>query len=170
MNETPKTPLTDSQLDTMLAKLNDRVEPENDLWPEIKRQLPQKSVAWWQSTPAIAASFLAAVLAIGSAGVSQYQNQQLQHQLANLSQPAANAPGTSAMMPVAYQPDAGQENCAAMGPGQVIQQNLVIIQSAINEIHSALEQSPNNAALNQRLLDLSAQQVNLINRANAISL
>ncbi len=170
MNKTPKVAINDNQLDAKLAQLSHRIEPENDLWPEIASQLPTKTGAWWQGNSAVAASLLGGLLGIGLAGVTQFENSQLRQTLAATTSAAAISSQSASMMPVAMSASSNDELCLQPSQSQVIQHNLAIIQSAINEINTALEQSPNNAALNKRLLDLSKQQVNLINRANAISL
>ncbi|BFM08048.1 hypothetical protein [Halioxenophilus aromaticivorans] len=172
MSETPKTPLNDSELDAKLATLSARIEPENELWPQIAAQIHVPARPWWQAGSAVAASLLVGVLGITAALFTGLQNQHLRGEIAaNFDVRQQN----TAMMPASYTAANAAttpliDQCLQPSQAQVIEQNLGIIQSAINEINSALEQAPNNPALNKRLLDLSKQQVNLINRANAISL
>jgi len=176
MNKTDKTPLTDAELDARLGQLSPRIEPENDLWAGIAGQLPEQHSPWRRGQMSIAASLLVGLLGLGLAGYSQWQNQQLRHELA--SSTPSSQPHNSAMVPVTYSSENnrsennyGESNsCVQPDEFQVIQHNLAIIQSAMSEINSALEQAPNNPALNKRLLDLSKQQINLVNRANAIAL
>lgn len=165
MSERTDNTLTDIELDSALAKLKPQVQPENDLWPGIAAQLPARKQAWWQGQTAIAASFVIALIGLGSASYSQFQNQQLRLELSSLN---TVSPIYPAVTPVAY--DAETTACLQPSEIQVIQNNLAIIQSAMDEINLALEKSPNSASLSKRLLDLSKQQINLINRANTIAL
>lgn len=169
--------LSDAELDEALASLAPRVEPETDLWPGIANRLPPRQHnSWWQAMgwhgqAAVAASLLLAVIGLGTAGINQQQNQLLKGQLASLSNGhTGQGPSTdSGLLPVAA-PINGTSCTSNSSESQVIQHNLAIIQSALNEINLALEKSPNNPALNKQLLDLSKQQINLINRANTITL
>lgn len=162
--------LSDQELDIALGKLRPQLQPDNDLWPGIAAQLPRQRLPWWQQPSAIAASFIGAVLCLGLAVVSQLENQQLRHSLATATMPTLQQAPVSTL-PVAFNhQQQATLSCLEPNQAQIIEQNLAIIQSAMNDIHMALEKSPNNTKLNQRLLDLSKQQINLVNRANTLTL
>jgi hypothetical protein len=161
-----KTPLDDQQLDALLEQLPKSIEPEDDLWPGIAAKLAPKAPA--RNAPfrySIAASFIVGILGIGLAVTSQWQNQQLKAQITELEdQPTA----ASAFRTVNV---AQEQACPPAESGQlVIQENLVIIESALKQIENALKNAPGDPVLNKRYLDLSKQQMNLIHRANTIAL
>ncbi|GAB2189532.1 hypothetical protein [Sessilibacter sp. MAH2] len=162
--------ISDDLLDAKLAQLKSRrLEPSTDLWPEIHAKLPIKQqVAWWAKPQlAVAASFLVcAISLIYSLQVSQI-NESLSTELAEIKSAPATV-NNSFISPVSY---TEIESCSENTQEQVvIRENLAIIEMALAQIRNALKEAPDDPSLNKKLLDLSKQQINLVNRANTIAL
>ncbi|WP_317933465.1 hypothetical protein [Halioxenophilus sp. WMMB6] len=167
MKESNKQTIGDQQLDQLLAKLPSQLAPQNDLWPEIQARIPSHSgPGWWRNT-SLAASLLVGVLGLASALFSQLQNQELRQQLAGAEYQPAHTDTALATQTVSYQM---AQSCAQAQQQIVIRENLAIIEAALAQIQNALKTAPNDPVLNRQFLDLSKQQINLLNRANTTAL
>jgi hypothetical protein len=162
-----KQELTDTQLDQMLSQLKDTPpELDADLWPGIKNKLPQTQTWWPQAAGlSIAASLFVCILSLGYSVYLHQDNNNLRTQLTASIIHDATPAGISAI-PVSL----NSQSCSESQDEVIIRENLIIIEMALTQIRTALKESPNNPTLNKRLLDLSKQQINLVNRANTIAL
>ncbi len=159
--------LTDTQLDQMLNQLqNQPPELEADLWPSIEDKLPRPQT-WWQQASgfSMAASLFICIMSLGYSVYLHQDNNHLRTQLTASVIQDSIQPSISAI-PVSL----NTQSCSESHDETVIRENLIIIEMALTQIKTALKESPNDPTLNKRLLDLSKQQINLVNRANTIAL
>ena len=159
--------IDDKKLQQMLDDLPVGIEPETDLWPGVQRQLqsqPGRRSPWMGT--ALAASVLVSVLSVAFSSQLYSDRQALETQIA-----AINAkPSQSLLQPVSLGGADYSGQCSESGDQRVLRENIAIIQAALNQIQTGLQQQPGNPQLNGKLLDLSKQQAELVNRISTVSL
>ncbi len=161
----------EKRLKQALAQLPKELEPEHDLWPGIKQQVlfqqkksPVVSKPKWNWMPsAVAASFIVAMISLGL----------------NFRQPAPNITVVQGSGFIEqYQPvrndmrERFNERLLKMSPEtrEVVGQNMLVIEQAVNEIQQALEQDPNNLELNLLLNEILQQEKNFMLTTETLSL
>ena len=151
--------IDDKKLQQLLDELPLAIEPEADLWPGIRRKLQPARRTPWMGV-ALAASMLVSVLSIAFSAQLHSDREALRVEVAVLSA----TPASSLLRPVAL------TGCTESGDQRVLRENIVIIQAALNQIQKGLLQQPGDPQLNDKLLDLSKQQADLVNRLSTVSL
>ena len=170
------TDLAEHAIARQARMLSRDIEPENDLWPNIAKQirdLPQEEVNQsvnnrWMPM-AVAASMLIAVGALGFAGYVNYSvQQQIQPIIAKeestvqlIEQPFMIA-RTSYLTALAT-----QEQQMSPEVRDVLKKNLSIIDNATREIRKALIENPNDAFLTEALLLTRQKELALLNQVTS---
>ena len=153
-------------IDALLATLPKELAPQNDLWPQIQSQLTprQQAEKRWQpfavaaSVVALAVSLSANVVLLGGQAYATHEQ----------TPEKAND-----MLLASYSPIGGEaciNNVATQGDLRVIRENLLIVQTALAQIDSLLQQAPNDAQLQRQQQHLAQQQTRLLGKINTLTL
>jgi len=186
MNDTDNTKF-DDELMAAAAALSEEVAPGRDLWPEIEQAitLPAKPARTaWNSVWAQAAAVL--LLVGGSSGVTWLavsDNAVETLPIANLAapdlrfQPVSGSFGSMYNLGPDYQ-DArrslsvkvdGQLELLSADERELVQKNIEVIRTAIDEINTALADEPDNALLQKLLISTYREELDMMIRADGIT-
>ncbi|MEO1595785.1 MAG: hypothetical protein AAFS02_11140 [Pseudomonadota bacterium] len=160
----------DDALDQALAKLDDRIEPERDLWPGIEAKISERKGGFWQwrvAASVFAASVLVGLLIIPPddatttvAGVTPSEVPEADEALFRYS-------GLDAEFVRVHQRSLDElaDHLADLQPAtrEVVIANLKIIRASIAEINEAIEREPNNVELRQLLRMAYEQELAIVN-------
>ncbi len=175
----------DAELMDRAAALATEVAPERDLWPEIEQRIseparPQRSV--WNSVWAQAAAVV--LLVGGSSGITYLAVNDggdpttvVGGGQALVFEPVSGSFGSQYNLGPDYQ-DARRilaaklgdelDNLSAETRADVVA-NLEAIEKAINDINKALDEEPDNALLQELLLDTYRDELTLMNKVDGIT-
>lgn len=162
-----------------VAALPRSAEPARDLWPSIERRLSRAPLAtsgmgWWLAAAAAVLLALTTIVAVRGRleGPSRPPR--------GASRPLAAAPGTALaelssaqlsfddardrlLAVLQARPDVLEPQTMA-----VVRDNLHVIDRAIQQIQSALEQDPNNVDLAHQLVASYQREISLLERATSM--
>lgn len=168
----------EDKLDRAARQLRTEVSPERDLWPGIEEAIAAPRRSRW--TPVLVQA-AAIVLLVGASSALTY-----------VVVKGDNAPVVSIAPELVFEQAAFGGNYH-LGPGfqdarnslraelevelsrlspevqQDIQENFDVIHAAIVEINTALEQDPDNALLQQKLLRAYREELNLLRRVGNVT-
>lgn len=155
----------DLALDALIDGLDERIEPQRDLWPDIEAAIaPQASSnggGFWQWR--IAASIMATAAMIGLLAIprSDVANVAQQQDIPVLDDQMLRYAGFDVEFVQAHEQSienlADQLNALPPDTQGVILGNLNVIRESIREINDAIEREPNNVQLRQ-LLQIAYRQ------------
>jgi len=168
----------DDKLITAARHLSTAIEPERDLWPGIAEAIARPKRSRW--TP-ILAQAAAVVLLIGASSSLTYlavkdRQQVVEVVPANLVFEQASFGGRYALG-VEYQIARGDlaaqldQELARLSPEarKEVELNLSIIRGAIAEINEALKDEPDNALLQELLVDTYREELALMQRVGGLT-
>ena len=179
--------MNEDDIQALAAKLPQQVKPQRDLWPDIEQaiQTPQRSR--WNTVWAQAAAVV--LLVAGSSGLT-YLTMQDGTPVETTAQPVVQ---TAVDVERLFQPVSGEfgvgyslgadyieahralersvltklDTLPPETAGDVIK-NLNTIRSAINDINEALAQEPDNALLQELLLNTYHEEMSLMRKVNGL--
>ena len=153
-------------LDRALEALDERIEPQRDLWPGIEAKISEKKGGFWQwrvAASVFAASVLVGLLIIPPDNASTTVASAV---------PAADEElfrysGLDAEFVRVHQRSLDElaDHLADLQPAtrEVVIANLKIIRASIAEINEAIEREPNNVELRQLLRMAYEQELAIVN-------
>lgn len=169
----------DDKLMADAAKLTTEIAPERDLWPEIAAEISRPKRRGWVPYVAQAA---AVILLVGGSSLITYQLTK-----SNVSNSPVVTSATfdsefvsfgdeqklsggfeSARNSLAAQLDAELDRLSPPVRAEV-EANLVVIREAVAEIKAALEEEPNNAMLQELLMDTYREELALMRQVGGLT-
>ena len=177
--EHPESNDKDQKLQSLISSLPKQIKPENNLWPDIRRQIdpvqplftqeksaPTVTKIHWMNW-AIAASILFCFVSIFYAGNLSVENRLLREQLAQTMSPSQLIPSIENYDLIAE--SVTDKGCYVSEEQATIRENLAIIHMALEQIQAYLKQAPDNQSLNRKYLALSEQKHILSNQLSTLS-
>ena len=167
MNDSENDKTAEQKLDQVLASLAREQQPEHDLWPGIAAQIaPARESS--RFSPWLQVATVAALAVSVAMNVLMWQQSPTASgaQLAN--QTASTSPG--GLMNTAYLDDQQLQRQLTTGDLMIIRENLLLVQSALQQIDSILVGQPNNPELLKQRDHLAGQQMRLLNKINTLTL
>jgi len=155
--------MNDDKLNAALKQLPRDVQPERDLWPSIAGRIgrkPRTVRPLWSY--GLAASLL---VAVGAASLwSAFGVHQGAGTPAQTVAMGSNSAGNDYFAERAAYAENSVQSAANLAPETraVILKNLRIIESSMQDIHSALDKDPNNPRLRALLFDLYQNEARLL--------
>ncbi len=167
--------------DTLIAaasRLSTEISPKQDLWPGIENSIAQPRRRGWM--PMFAQAAVVVLLIGASSGVTYFatksQQQPIQEITPELLFERASFGGRYTLG-LDYQ-DAHSDLAAQLEDELLrvspevradVERNLVIIRSAIGDINAALEGEPENALLQELLLNTYREELSLMQRVGGLT-
>ncbi len=163
------------------AKLATEIAPERDLWPdieaEIRRPAPRAGVPWYAQAAAV----------VALVGISSF----ITYTVMDTGEPAGSSVpvmattfdaefasfGQELMLPVSFENErsglAAELDMALDGLSPEVraevEENLAVIQSAVDEISAALESEPNNPLLQEMLADAYRKELSVMRHVSGVA-
>ncbi len=163
------------------AKLATEIAPERDLWPdieaEIRRPAPRAGVPWYAQAAAV----------VALVGISSF----ITYTVMDTGEPAGSGVpvmattfdaefasfGQELMLPVSFENErsglAAELDMALDGLSPEVraevEENLAVIQSAVDEISAALESEPNNPLLQEMLADAYRKELSVMRHVSGVA-
>lgn len=154
--------MNDDKLKSALERLPREVTPQRDLWPGISARIARKPRVRPLWSYGLAASLLAAV----AAGALWHARggQGLGEAPATVTASGPNAADNAYFAQRAAFAENSVQSAANLSPETraVILKNLRIIESSMQDIHTALDKDPNNPRLRALLFDLYQNEARLL--------
>lgn len=186
-DDRPTSTASDDDIMRMAAAMPRALQPERDLWPDIAQAIDEREclAAAGPRWPRLFAQAAAVLLLVGaSSGLTwlAMQDEQAPVMVAanseNLTfEPVSGSFGSQYMLGPDYQ-DARDELVARtevelekLSPATraVVEQNMLTIRSAISEINKALAAQPDNALLQELLINSYREELKILRQVDSIT-
>lgn len=178
MNERHEGNMTEAELLRRLGDLPRRIEPQNDVWPQIESRIAQHqsrrttmATPWLKLAAAVVLAFAVGIF-MGQSWQSGPQSLQNGNQIARQAENPGQTPnlgGTLIGTELEYQAAFSEfttigESATALKPATLdsIERDWQEMLDAEAALSAALEQYPNNAWLNKRMLELRDRQLGML--------
>ncbi len=170
--------MNDDKLTTAAQRLSKEASPQRDLWPGIAEAIEAPVRRRWTPMFAQAAAVLLLVGASSAVTYIAMKDQQapvtvvssdLLFEQASFGNRYNLGPGyLDARNALAAELDADLARLSPQSRAE-IEENIELIRTAIHDINLALEQEPDNALLQQRLLNAYREELSLLRRVGGLT-